>query len=120
MLVTGRLGRIGWHNPVMDLIVRAAEIVPYCLSFLLFYFRGYFTSTRSLVGITPLILITSEASTGVKGSIVTVGNYSLTGRRFPSTKNIISILTPPSIFPIERIWVLSPLPAVSVCPFPAP
>ena len=66
---------------MMDLIVRASEIVPYCPYLLPFYFRGYFTSTRSLVELTSLILITSEASLGVKDSIFTVGNYSSTGRR---------------------------------------
>ena len=70
--------------------------------------------------LTTLTMITYEASPGVKGSIVTVGNYLSTGSRNPSTKNIISVLTPPFIFPIDSIWVLSPLSAVSVCPFPAP
>ena len=70
--------------------------------------------------LTSLILITYEASPGVKGSIVTVLNYLSTGSRYPPTKNIISVSTPLSIFPIYRIWVLSPLSAVSVCPFPAP
>ena len=86
MLVMGRLGCRGWNHPVMDLIVRAAEIVPYCPSFIPFCFRGYFMSTRSLVELTSLILITSEASIGVKDSIVTVGNYSSTGRRYPLKK----------------------------------
>ena len=66
---------------MMDLIVRAAEIVPYYPYFIPFFFRGYFTSTRSLVELTSLILITYEASPGVKGSIVTVGNYLSTGSR---------------------------------------
>ena len=71
---------------MMDLIVRAAEIVPYSPSFLPFCFRGYFTSTRSLVELTSLILITYEASPGVKGSIVTVLNYLSTGSRYPRPK----------------------------------
>ena len=76
---------------MMDLIVRAAEIVPYSPYFLPFCFRGHFTSTRSLVELTSLILITYETSPGVKGSIVTVGDYSSTGSRYPLTKNLISV-----------------------------
>ena len=94
MLVIGRLGRHRRRHPVTDLIAKPAERVPHCSSFLHFYFREYFTSTRSLVGLTSSILITSEASPGVKGSIVTVENYSSMGRRCPSTKNIISPSTP--------------------------
>ena len=120
MLVMRRLGNCGWYHPVVDLIVRASEIVPYYTSFLPFYFRGCFTSARSLVELTSLILITSKASPGVKVSIVSVGNYSSTGKRCPSTKTKISSSTPPSILPIKHIWVLSPLPAVSLGPVPAP
>ena len=70
--------------------------------------------------LTSLILITYEASPGFKGSIVTVLNYLSTVSRYPLTKNPISVSTSPSIFPIDRIWVLSPLSAVYLCPFPAP
>ena len=94
MLVIGRLGRHRRRHPVTDLIAKPAERVPHCPSFLHFYFREYFTSTRSLVGLTSSILITSEASPGVKGSIVTVENYSFWGRRYPSAKNIIFASTP--------------------------
>ena len=42
MMVMGRLGCRGWRHPVMDLIVRAAEIVPYYPYFILFWGGGVF------------------------------------------------------------------------------
>ena len=89
-----RLGRRRRRHPVTDLIAKLVERVPHFPSFLNFYFREYFTSTGSLVELTSLILITSEASPGVKGSIINVENYSSMGSRCPSTKNIISASTP--------------------------
>ena len=60
--------------------------------------------------LTSLILITYEISPGVKVSIVTVGNYSSTGSRYPSTKNIISVSTPPVYFPNRSpLGVISPV-----------
>ena len=71
--------------------------------------------------LTSLILITSEASPGVKGSIVTIGNYLSMVRRCPFTKNLISISNPPVYFPNRaHLGVISPVLSFLCVPFLLP